>query len=141
MKTFLKSTVLALVATSLVFSVQAAEKKEKGEGKAKAEGKAEAPGQAKAKALPYGGTISAKTADSITVKAKTAEKTFAVTADTKIVKDGKPAKLDDAVVGDAVGVSYMDNAGKLEAKSLRLGAKPAKPEGEKKAKAEKVEKK
>lgn len=136
MKSLLKSTVLALLATALVLSAQAGEKKEKGEGKgkAKAEGKAEAPGQNKAKALPYGGTVSAKTADTITVKAKTAEKTFTVTAETKITKDGKPAKLDDAVVGEPAGVSYVDKEGKLEAKSLRIGAKPAKPEGEKKEK-------
>ncbi|MCX6896527.1 MAG: hypothetical protein NTZ16_13730 [Verrucomicrobia bacterium] len=134
MKSFLKPSVAALLAMSLTLAISAnAEKKEKGEGKAKAEASA----TAKVKALPYAGTLSAKTADSVTVKQKTAEKTFAVTADTKITKDGKPAKLDDAVVGEPVGLSYIDNAGKLEAKSIRLGAKPAKPAGEKKEKAEK----
>ena len=135
MKSFLKPSIATLLVLSLTLAISAhAEKREKGEGKAKAE--ASAP--AKAKGLPYGGTLSAKTADSITVKKKDAEKTFAVTAATKISKDGKPATLADGMVGEPAGVYFKnDGSEKPEAISIKFGKAPAKPAGEKKEKAEK----
>lgn len=131
MKSFLKPTVAALLAMSLALTLTAhAEKKEKGEAKAKPE----MPATAKAKGLPYGGTLTAKTADSITVKKKDAEKTFAVTAATKINKDGKPATLESGVLGEPASVYYKnDGSDKPEAISLRFGKPPGKPPGEKKA--------
>lgn len=50
---------------------------------------------------------------------------FAVTASTKIVKNGQPASLSDAVVGDEVGgYTEKDADGKLTALSVRFGPKP-----------------
>ena len=131
MKSFLKPSMAALLAMSLALTLTAhAEKKEKGEAKAKPEASV----AAKAKGLPYGGTLTAKAADSITVKKKDAEKTFTVTAATKITKDGKPATLEDGVVGEPVGVYFKADGGdKPEAISLKFGKPPVKPAGEKKA--------
>lgn len=69
-------------------------------------------------------------AKTITVEYKTQPKrTFEVTSDTKITKDGKPATLSDGVVGEDVTGSYSTNsAGKMVAKTVHFG----KPTGTKK---------
>ena len=86
--------------------------------------KKEAPAkEAGPRSLPYSGKIVAvdKTAKTIKVR----ERTFHVTSDTKINKAGKPATLDDAAVGEEVGISYREDADKkLNLVSLRIGAKP-----------------
>ena len=65
------------------------------------------------------------------------ERTFQITADTKIIKDGKPATLEDAVVGEDVGgVAKKTEDGKLIATSVRFGPKPDAPEKSKKPAAE-----
>jgi hypothetical protein len=54
-------------------------------------------------------------------------RTFEVTSDTKIVKDGKPATLSDGVVGDMAAGSYKKAAGGgLDALSVRFGEKKKK---------------
>lgn len=86
--------------------------------------------------LPFRGKVAAldKTAKTVTV----GERVFQVTSDTKIRKDGKPATLDDAVVGDEIGGTYTKgDDGKLTAKTLRIGPKP---EGEAKGAAKKEKK-
>jgi len=65
---------------------------------------------------------------------KVGERTFHVTSETRIMKAGKPATLDDAVVGEEVGGTYKEADGKLNAVSLRLGPRPE--GGEKKKKSE-----
>lgn len=84
--------------------------------------------------LPARGKLTAvdKTAKTV----KVGERTFHVTAETRIRKAGQTATLNDAVVGEEVGVSYKEEAGKLMALTLRFGPRP---EGE--AKGEKKEKK
>ncbi len=65
------------------------------------------------------------TAKTITVDNKTkGERTFEITSDTKIMKDGKPATLSDAVVGDPTSGSYVEEDGKMLAKRVSFGAKP-----------------
>jgi hypothetical protein len=60
------------------------------------------------------------------------ERTFDITSDTKITKDGKSATLADGVVGETVGGAYKKGAdGKLMATSIHFGAKA---DGEKKHK-------
>jgi hypothetical protein len=79
--------------------------------------------EAAPRALPFRGKIGAvdKTAKTI----KVGERTFQVTADTKINKAGKPATLDDATVGEEVGGSYREGTDKkLNLVSLRIGARP-----------------
>lgn len=86
--------------------------------------KKEAPAKdALPRALPYSGKIVAvdKAAKTIQVR----ERTFHVTSDTKINKAGKPATLDEAKIGEEVGISYREGADKkLNLVSLRIGAKP-----------------
>jgi len=146
MKRVLKSTITSLVAVQLTvaaFSLRAADKKEASPATSKsAEAAAKAtPGiPAKVRPLPYGGTVAAvdKTTVTITIKKKAAQKTFSITSATRIVKMGKPATLEDVVIGEEAGISYVEaEGGKTEAKSLRLGPKPEKQASESKEKAEK----
>ena len=72
--------------------------------------------------LVFRGTVSAIDVKAMTLTVET--RTFAVTSDTKIIKDGKPATLSDGVVGEPVsGVYKKANDGKLKATSLHFGAK------------------
>ena len=90
----------------------------------------EATPKPKSDTMPFKGKIASvdKAAKTLTV----GERTFQITADTKIMKGGKPATLDDAVAGEEVGgVAKKSADGKLTVQSLRLGPKPeaeAKPE-------------
>ena len=60
------------------------------------------------------------------------KRTFEITSDTKIFKDGKPATLSDGVAGEMIGGTYKKEAyGKLTATSIRFGEKT---DGEKKKK-------
>jgi hypothetical protein len=63
----------------------------------------------------------------ITLDEKT-QRTFEITSTTLLMKNGKPAMFEDAVVSDDVGGRYVKNAdGTLTATSVRFGPKP-KPE-------------
>ena len=86
--------------------------------------------------IPFNGKINEidKSAKTIGI-GKEKKRTIHITDMTKIMKAGKTATLEDASVGDEVGGTYRDNAGKLEAVSLRVGPKPeveAKPRAKKK---------
>lgn len=73
--------------------------------------------------LPFHGKLKAvdKAAKTISV----GEMTLQITSETTITKDGKPATLDDGVVGENVGGSYTKGEdGKLTAGKLHFGAKP-----------------
>ena len=102
-----------------------------------AEKKSPPAGEKKEGRVPFHGKLGAvdKTAKTITV----GERTFQITSESKLSKGGKPATLDDAVVGEEVGGNYQkSDDGKLNAKTVRFGAKP---EGEsKKAAGAKKEK-
>ena len=75
--------------------------------------------------LVFRGTVSAIDAKAMTLTVET--RTFAVTSDTKIIKDGKPATLSDGVVGEPVSGAYTKTAdGKLNALTVHFGAKPKK---------------
>ncbi len=106
---------------------------EKSEGKT---GKTNKPAQ-----TPFHGKLKSvdKTAKTITI----GERTIQITEETKMVKDGKPATLEDAVVGEPVGGAFKKTeSGKLNATTIRFGAKPETAEdgGSKKVKKEKKEK-
>lgn len=117
MKRIIALCLIAAVAAFTSITLSAADKPapaEKGEKKA-------------AKHVPFRGKADAidKTAKTL----KVGERTFQVTATTKIAKAGKPASLDEATVGEEVAGAYLQaEGGKLELISLRLGAKPAKEE-------------
>jgi len=77
----------------------------------------------KPKAGPFHGKLIAvdKVAKTITV----GKRTFLITSETKIKKAGKPATLDDGVVGEEVsGYIKPKDDGKLMATSVNFGPKP-----------------
>ena len=77
--------------------------------------------------LVFRGTVSAIDAKAMTLTVET--RTFAITADTKIIKDGKSATLADGVVGEQVSGAYKKtDDGKLNATSIHFGAKVEKKE-------------
>lgn len=122
--TLLSVTMIALAAVPL----QAADTMNTNEAKPKikAPSKAERTGVAG----PFHGTLTAKTDATITLK----ERVLEVTSQTKITKDGKPATLADAEIGQSVGGQFRKEGGKQIAVSIRFGDKPAEKE---KAKEEK----
>jgi hypothetical protein len=84
------------------------------------------PAPPKHSSIPFHGKLGSKDVGgkTITIDEKT-KRTFHVTAETKIVKAGKVASLEDATVGEEVAGSYKKGEdGKLTAVSIRLGAKP-----------------
>jgi hypothetical protein len=93
----------------------------------------------KPKTLSAMGTVSAVTADSLTVKSKTDSWTFTVDKTTtvnakgathktaELKKDGKPSTLPEFVkVGDAVTVTYHDLGATKHASAIRVTASAAK---------------
>ena len=80
--------------------------------------------------LPFHGKLSSIDAAAMTLTV--GERTFVITSTTKISKDGTPATLAEAVVGEPVSGAYKKGAdGKLTATSVHLGGKG---DGEKKHK-------
>jgi hypothetical protein len=134
-RTILKIAVFGLLVTAIAATptqTQAQEKKEKKEKTTEKRDHAKTD-----RALPFHGKIAALDKQAKTVKV--GERVFQITSETKITKDGKPATLDDAAVGEIVGGSYTkSDGGKLTAKSLRIGPKP---EGEAKTGDKKKQKK
>jgi hypothetical protein len=90
--------------------------------------------------IPFNGKIAA--VDKVAKTIKVGERTFQITSETKLMKGGKPATLDNAVVGEVIGGNYQKGAdGKLNAKTVRLGPKPeAGVEAKGKGDAKKLEK-
>jgi hypothetical protein len=74
--------------------------------------------------IPFHGKITAVDANAMTLTV--GNLALQITSDTKISKDGKPAKLSDAVVGEQVRGAYRKSeGGKLNAVTVRLGVKNA----------------
>jgi len=77
----------------------------------------------KAAAGPFHGKLAGvdQTAKTISV----GKRTFLITSETKIKKEGKPATLKDGVVGEEVsGYVKPNDAGKLVATTVNFGPKP-----------------
>src|SRR5690242_12778882 len=82
-------------------------------------------------AIPFHGKLKSvdKAAKTITV----GEHTIQITSETKIMKDGKPATLEDGVIDETVAGAYrMTDDGKFHATAVRFGAKPEEAKKEKK---------
>ena len=142
--------VALLVLTALMASAPATlggqEKPARGKATEKAEKAVKADKEAKAKLVPFQGKVSAvdKIEKCIKLAGKEKDRVFYLTSKTKMIKAGKPATLDDVVVGELVGgQAQMSVDGKAEIMSLRIGPKPegkAEPQGGPTPKKEKVEK-
>lgn len=77
----------------------------------------------KQEGLVFKGKVNAVDAQAMTLKV--GERTFVVTPEAKITKNGQPATLEEIAVGDAVGGAYKKAAeGKLEATTINDGKKP-----------------
>jgi len=122
----MKTTImLALLTAALVSTgpaTQAAEgAKDKSAQPPKSEGKQ--------KQMPLRGKVSAvdKTTKTIVLEGKEKSRTFQITSASKITKDGKPAVIDDVIVGQTVGgLAKETAAGKWEVVTLNIGAKAGK---------------
>jgi hypothetical protein len=78
---------------------------------------------------PFHGKIAA--VDTAAMSITVGEMTIDVTSETKIMKNGQPATLSDLTVGDMAGGYYKkDDAGKMTATTLRVGAKMKKPKSD-----------
>jgi hypothetical protein len=94
-----------------------------GEKKSAAAKKETAKGEKKPSAHPFHGKLAGvdKTAKTIAV----GKSIYHVTSETKITKDGKPATLEEGVVGEPVSGYVKPNAeGNLVAATVHFGAKP-----------------
>jgi hypothetical protein len=79
-----------------------------------------------ARPIPFRGKIASVDKQAKTIKI--GERTFQITAESKIAKAGKPATLDDVTVGEEVGGAYREGADKkLNVVSLRVGPRPEAP--------------
>lgn len=73
--------------------------------------------------VPFHGKVAAVDTNAMTLAV--GKRTFALTSETKITKDGKPATLADGVVGENVGGAYKKSEdGKLNAITVNFGTKP-----------------
>jgi len=139
-KSTIRIAVCGLLAALVAAAPVSALAQEKKNDKAATEKKEPPKGEKKQGAIPYNGKVTAidKTAKTVTV----GERTFQITSETRIMKAGKPATLDDGVVGEVVGGQYRKtDDGKLVAQSVRFGPKPEgaeRPAGEKKEKEKKA---
>jgi hypothetical protein len=131
-KSTVKFSLLGLTALVLaVNSLNAAEQTDK-KPEAKTPSKAERTGVA----VPFHGAVKSKTDASFTIEYRTKDLTIEVTSETKITKEGKPATLAEAVVGEEVSGQYRILEDKKVARFLRVGAKPATPAVDKAKKPE-----
>jgi hypothetical protein len=77
---------------------------------------------------PFHGTVSALDTNAMTLTV--GKLTMQVTSKTKITKDGKPATLADAAVGEPVSGYYVKDAGgKLNATTIHFGGKKKEASG------------
>ena len=126
----LRNLALAALVSAILPAVQAKEPAPDAAAAAKAAAKSEKP-------LPYAGVVDGvdKAKQTFTFKETAGERTFVVTAATKIenraTKPPVPAKFEDIKLGAYVTGSYVKNGTTLEAHSVHLG-KTAPVKGEKK---------
>ena len=133
MKSILKiSAVSLLVAAIAGLPLQLSAQSTNKPAAAKKAGAEKKDGAAKKKAAhPFHGNLAAvdKSAKTITV----GQSIYQITSDTKITKAGKPATLEDGVVGEEVGgYAKPTDDGKMAASSVRFGPKPEGAAGAKK---------
>jgi hypothetical protein len=128
----LRLAVMGLLTAVIAFAPTQAWAQDKKKDDAAAE-KEDAPknGKKKAEGSPARGKVTAidKAAKTFTV----GERVFHVNAETRMMKAGKPITLEDAAVGEDVGIFYKKDGEKLIVLTARFGPRPAgEPKGEKK---------
>ncbi len=132
-KSLLRIAVLSLLSAAIAFAPAQVNAQDKKKEDSTAEKDAPKEGKKKGEGLPARGKVTAidKTAKTVTV----GERVFHVTSETRLMKAGKPATLDDAAVGEDVGIFYKKDGEKMVALSMRFGPRPeGEPKGERKKK-------
>ena len=115
---------LSLFATAIIAAPVLAHAQNSGTNLPAAPGQTEPAKPKKHEGNVFHGTVSAVDAKTMTLTV--GKRTFDVTSETKITKDGKPAILGDIAVGDKVGGAYKKDGDKLAATTINVG----KPTGE-----------
>ncbi len=132
LKSILRVSAVSLLAAALALPLQAAAQSTNKPAAAKKSTTDQTESTAKKKGgHPFRGKLAA--VDKAAKIIKIGQSTYQITSQTKIMKAGKPATLDDAVVGEqATGFARPTEDGKMAATSLRLGAKSEESGTEKK---------
>ena len=118
---------LAALALSFPVSGQAADKDATAEPPGKNDSTVK---EKRSDRVPFRGKLAAvdKKNMTISIEGKEKQRVIQITSQTRIMKAGKPATLDDATVGEQVaGQLTRTPDGKEEANSLRIGAMPLSP--------------
>jgi hypothetical protein len=133
MKSILKMSILSLLAAAIAgLPLQLAAQSTNKPAATKKSGAEKKDTTAKKKvAHPFHGNLAAVDKSAKTIKL--GESTYQITSETKITKAGKPATLDDGVVGEEVGgYAKPTDDGNMAATSVRFGAKVDDKGGQKK---------
>lgn len=124
MKKQIVKLTLSLFATAIIAAPMLSRAQDNGANPPAAPGQTEPAKPKKHEGLVFNGKVSAVDAKAMTLTV--GKRTFEVTSDTKITKDGKPAILSDIAVGDKVGGAYKKTGdGKLAATTINDAKKPA----------------
>ena len=110
---------LSLFATAIIAAPVLAHAQNSGTNLPAAPGQTEPAKPKKHEGLVFNGKVSAVDAKAMTLTV--GKRTFEVTSETKITKDGKPAILSDIAVGDKVGGAYKKAGDKLAATTINDG--------------------
>ena len=119
----LKLAVLSLLGLAVAGAPVLARAQTTNDAKPAAEKMGTSKAEKKTGAIPFNGKVAV-----IDKKARTfkvGERTFIVTPETRMTRNGQPAQFDDAAVGDEVGGNYkVGEGGKLEIQTVRFGPRP-----------------
>ncbi len=123
MKNHIVKLILGLFATAIIAAPTLSRAQDNGTNPPAAPGQTEQAKPKKHEGLVFRGTVGA--VDTTAMTLTVGKRTFDVTSETKITKNGQPAILSDIAVGDKVGGAYKKtDDGKLVATTLHDGKKP-----------------
>lgn len=123
MKKHIIKLTLSLFATAIIAAPMLSRAQDNGTNPPAAPGQTEPVKPKKHEGLVFRGTVSAVDTNAMTLTV--GKRTFEVTSDTKITKNGQPAILSDIATGDKVGGAYKKtDDGKLAATTIHDGKKP-----------------
>jgi len=122
MKKYIAQITVSLLATAMVVVSTVAQAQDANTNASSSANQTTTPKQERHNIIPFHGKVTAVDTKAMTLTV--GKRTFQVTSDTKIFKDGEPATLSEGVVGEPVrGLYKKTEDGKLEALSIHFGAK------------------
>ncbi|MGD0251367.1 MAG: DUF5666 domain-containing protein [Verrucomicrobiota bacterium] len=123
MKKQIVKLILSLFATAIIAAPMLSRAQDNGTNPPAAPGQTEPAKPKKHEGFVFRGTVGAMNINAMTLTV--GKRTFEVTSETKITKNGEPAILSDIAVGDKVGGAYKKtDDGKLAATTINDGKKP-----------------